>query len=283
MKRRWRWPLGCVSVLILILAYRVLSVYQFRPGFCEATAAAPAIAATYPRRLLVMTYNIEGHAELIRGDHIARVADVINEIQPDVVGLNEVHRRTWQSRFSDTVDELRRRTRMNAVFGESYQQLGGQFGNAILTRGRIVSHDVYKLPGIGEPRSLLEATIDIGGGQIEFYVTHLAAWEQLNRGIRGDQLECLAHHVRASAHPFVLTGDINAPPESPEVASFLKKPFLQICGKDIEPTQKIMKSRIDYIFADRGWRILQARTLDTGPSDHRPVIAELVHDATSQQ
>jgi endonuclease/exonuclease/phosphatase family metal-dependent hydrolase len=276
MKRRWRWGLGCLSIFVIIFAYRVLSVYEFRSGDCLARPELPTFASTYPPRVVVMTYNIQGHASLIKPEHIAKIADTINQVRPDIVGINEAHRRTWQSRFRDHVEELRLRTGMNAVFGESYEQLGGQFGNAILTRGNIVRHDVYKLPGIGEPRTLLEATIEIDGGTVEFYVTHLAAWEKLNRTIRTEQLECLSRHVRASRHPFILSGDINAPPDSPEVVAFLRDQRLQMCGRG-QPTHKIMNLTIDYLFADRGWQVRDARTLDTGPSDHRPVYAELLH------
>ena len=38
--------------------------------------------------------------------------------------------------------------------------LGGDFGNLILTRGNIVRSELHDLPGIGEPRSLLEAIVD---------------------------------------------------------------------------------------------------------------------------
>jgi len=266
------------GIFVVAFAYRVLSVYQFRAGDCVARPELIIHPPTYPRRLVVMSYNVQGHAALVRGNHIAKIAETINQVRPDIVAINEAHRSTWQSRFRDHVEELRRRTRMNAVFGESYQQLGGQFGNAILTRGEIVSHDIHKLPGIGEPRTLLESVITIDGGTVEFYVTHLAAWEKLNRGVRREQLECLSRHVRASRYPFILAGDLNAPPESPEIAEFRKDVALQMCGTDLEPTHKVMQIQIDYIFADRGWRC-SGSALDVGPSDHRPVIAELVHEA----
>jgi endonuclease/exonuclease/phosphatase family metal-dependent hydrolase len=37
----------------------------------------------------------------------------------------------------------------------------------------------------------------------------------------------------------------------------------------------MMKERIDYIFADWGWRIAAAHALPGGPSDHYPVVAQL--------
>jgi endonuclease/exonuclease/phosphatase family metal-dependent hydrolase len=227
-----------------------------------------------------MTYNIEGDAELFKGaHHIDEIAKVINEVKPDIVGLNEVHRHTWQSRFHDQVGELQKMTHMNGVFGRSYSELGGAFGNAVLTRGAIVSADVHNLPASGEPRSLLATTLRIDHATIQFYVAHVAAWGPINSGIRHKQLECLASHVRVSKYPHILTGDFNAPPSASEIKSFMNfSTTLQICGPDLPATQKIMRQRIDYIFADRGWQVRAARVLDVGPSDHRPVIAELFHE-----
>jgi endonuclease/exonuclease/phosphatase family metal-dependent hydrolase len=276
MKRWLRVLLIIVAFFVIAFAYRVLSVYEFRSGDCLARPEVVTRSPTYPRRLLVMTYNIQGHAALIRGNHVARIAEAINQVRPDIVAINEAHRNTWQSRFRDHVEELRKRTRMNAVFGESYQQLGGQFGNAILTRGQIVSHDLYKLPGLGEPRTVLESVITINGGTVDVYVTHLTAWEKLNRAVRSEQLRCLSRHVRASRYPYILAGDLNAPPDSPEIRDFRNDVALQMCGPERQPTHRILNLKIDYIFADRGWEVRSAGALDIGPSDHRPAIAELV-------
>jgi endonuclease/exonuclease/phosphatase family metal-dependent hydrolase len=276
MRKRWKFGIGCFSIVVIVMAYRILSVYEFRSGECQAVAALQ-FAPTYPQSLRVMTWNIQGHAALLRTDHIEKVAETIKALKPDVVAINEAHRKTWQSRFRDHVTELQRRTGMNVAFGESYEQMGGQFGNAILTRGEIASTAIHKLPGAGEPRTVLQSIIRINGGVIEFYVTHLAAWEKLNRITRDRQLDCLVRHVRASHHPFILAGDINAPPESPEVQEFRRDIALQMVG-NVQPTHRVMNIQLDYIFADRGWQVRSAETLDMGPSDHRPVIAQLAYD-----
>ncbi|MBV8517894.1 MAG: endonuclease/exonuclease/phosphatase family protein [Acidobacteria bacterium] len=269
-----------VTLLVLVavfLAYRVLGVYQIRPGKC--TAGPPrTIAQTYPKRLVVLTYNIEGHAALLRSDHIARIADVINAVHPDVVGINEAHRKTFQARFADEVEELRRRTHMNGVFGRSYSFMGGAFGNAVLTRGEIVHSEVHPLPGTGEPRTLLETLVRIDGGTVAFMVAHTSAWGGINREQRGEQLACMNSYVRASAFPTILTGDFNAPPESEEIAGFLANNVLQFAGNPATPSHKVLSQRLDYILADRGWKVRDARVLDLGPSDHKPVLAELVHE-----
>jgi endonuclease/exonuclease/phosphatase family metal-dependent hydrolase len=264
------------AVVLIVMAYRVLAVYQFRSGDCSPRPAR-AFAKTYPKRLLVMTYNIEGHASLLKTHHIEEIARTIRKYQPDIVGINEAHSNTWQARFGDHMTQLAHLTGMNSSFGRSYRFLGGEFGNAILTRGKIVSTDVHELPGTGEPRTLMENVVQINGGTIEFYVTHLQAWASLGRKGRDQQLQCVGDYIGASEHPFIITGDLNAPPESEEVAKFLKATHLKFAGNPAEPSHKVMEQRLDYILTDQGWQVRSARVLDEGPSDHRPVLAELVH------
>jgi endonuclease/exonuclease/phosphatase family metal-dependent hydrolase len=283
MSPKRRVALGCLSIVAAFILYRFIYIYRWRAGDCATGPQPRKTAVAYPPHLLVMTYNIEGDIELFKGpNHIEEIAKVINEVKPDIVGLNEVHRHTWQSRFHDQVGELQRMTHMNGAFGRSYSELGGAFGNAVLTRGAIVSADVHNLPAAGEPRSLFATTIRIDQATINFYVGHVAAWGPINSPIRSRQLECLASHVRVSKYPHILAGDFNAPPSANEIASFRNlNTTLQICGPDLGATQKIMNQRLDYIFADRGWQVRAARVLDGGPSDHRPVIAELFHEAAS--
>ncbi|HEY0160032.1 MAG TPA: endonuclease/exonuclease/phosphatase family protein [Thermoanaerobaculia bacterium] len=265
------------ALVVAAMAYRVLGVYRFRSGECSAQPAR-TFEPTYPTRLTVMTFNIEGHATLLKGDEqIEEVAAVIRKYNPDVVGINEAHQGTWQARFGDHVEALRLLTGMNVVFGRSYTFLGGHFGNAVLTRGEIVSSDVRDLPGTGEPRTLLETVIRVNGGLIEFYVTHTSAWGPLGEAARRDQLTCVQAHVRASRHPYILVGDLNTPPESDEMKAFLSGNTLQFAGDPRASTHRILGQRLDYILADAGWKVRSAAVLDDGPSDHRPVLAELTH------
>ncbi|MFP5248109.1 MAG: endonuclease/exonuclease/phosphatase family protein, partial [Thermoanaerobaculia bacterium] len=197
----------------LVAAYRILGVYEFRSGECHALPPR-TFRATYPTHLTIMTFNIEGHASLLKSEHIEDVAKTILKYNPDVVAINEAHRNTWQARFGDHTEQLRLLTGMNVVFGRSYRFLGGDFGNAVLTRGDIVASDVHKLPGTGEPRSVLETAIRVNGGTVLIYVTHTTAWASLNQATRAKQLQGIQAHVRASGYPYIVAGDLNAPPDS---------------------------------------------------------------------
>lgn len=277
MRRRLKTFAMIVGAIVLIgVGYRVIGVYRFSAGECSARPPR-RFAATYPKRLVVMTYNIEGHASLLKPHHIEEIAAEINRLHPDVVGLNEVHRNTWQARFGDHTSQLAALTGMKVVFGRSYRFAGGDFGNAVLTRGQVVSTEVHDLPGVGEPRTLLETIIRINGGTIEFYVGHTSAWASLNEQARAIQLQCMNSHVNASAFPYILVGDLNAPPDSGEVKKFLDSNALKFAGNPQTPSHKVMEQRLDYILVDPGWQVVSSRVLDEGPSDHRPVVAELAH------
>ena len=286
--------LGILSIALLFILYRVFAVYTVRSGECRPKAVDPSARkitrdeagrlVSFPERegfprqqrpLVVMTYNIEGHDELFHTDHAARIAATIRQFKPDIVGLQEVHDHTWQVRFRNQYEEIRRLTGMNGFYGRSYRSLGGDFGNAILTRGEIVSAVVHPLPSVGEPRSVLEAVVRIDGATLNVYVAHLTAWARFNAATRGMQLDCLAKHVRTSRYPYLLLGDFNASPETAEVAKFEREDAAQLCGPEIKLTHPLLGKRIDYIFADWGWRVASTRAPATGSSDHYPVVAEL--------
>jgi len=275
-------------VFALFATYRVFGVYTIRFGTCDfpITPAEPVRtgppkfpprleAARKAQTMVVMSYNAEGHAALIREDHLQELAEVILTNKADIVGLQEIHRGTWQSRFGDQALELAKRTGMNAYFGPSFTVFGGEYGNAVLTRGRIVSAKVYNLPSVGEPRSLLQATIDLDGNRMNLFVTHLATWGKINRRSRLEQIQCIGEHVRRSTLPYIVVGDFNVTPAAPELQWFTHSALVNLCGEVGVPTHRLTRQQLDYIFADPGWEIRSGRVLLSGPSDHWPLIAEL--------
>ena len=282
--------LGAIG--FIALAYRVTFVYQLRPGLCAAGSVPAARGATAPfvalpaestpaargarRPIRILSYNIEGHAVLVRPHHVEEIAAVIRAQRPDVVALQEVHRGTWESRFRDQAAELGRLTGMTVAFGPSFRVLGGEFGNAILARGPLRDVELVPLPSFGEPRSLLQARVDVEGTDFEVMATHLAAWGGLNRRIRTRQAYCLAEHARAAGRRFVLCGDFNATPASAELAALLDGKLVTLCGLASGPTHPLLGQRIDYILAGPGWEVGPTQVVHAGPSDHWPITAELM-------
>lgn len=294
MSPRRRTIILISGFLALFVTYKVLAVWTIQYGECKPKPVDPSLRlltrdeyghlVSYPERvgfpkqtrpLLVMTYNMSGHNELYDVHHIEKIAAIINSVKPDIVGLQEVHRKTWQTRFHDQVKELQRLTGLNVYFGPTFGEVGGGFGNAIMTRGSFLYSEVHQLPAVGEPRSVLETLIRIDNVTINVYVTHLTSWGKFKSRNRDQELECLAKLVCTSRYPYLLLGDFNAPTTSPEIKHFREINAAQICGETLGPSHPLMNERIDYIWADYGWDVRSARVLAIGPSDHYPVIAEL--------
>ena len=222
-----------------------------------------------------MTYNIKGQRALLHPRHIERVAEVIRGIGPDIVGVQEVHRGTWQARFRDQAAELERLTAMQLVFGRAMGKGSSDYGNAVLTRGTIVDTRIDPLPGKGEPRSLLGATIEIDGVRLIAYVTHLVAWARFGSRTRLQQAEAVARLVAKSELPFVLMGDFNTNPTGEELRVFHDGTIVTSCFAEKIVTHRATKQCLDYIFTDPNWRIRDARVIERGPSDHWPLLATI--------
>ena len=225
-----------------------------------------------------MSYNIQGHAAARRQDHLPKLAEVIAAVQPDVVGLQEVHCRTraGPEHQGETLAEL---TGLRHYFGKSCNMDGGDYGNAVLTRGTIRSGYVHPLPGSGEPRSVLQADIDLvvdgKGVALTFFVTHLAAWGRLLRMARMRQIAELGDITARGSLPHVLVGDFNVPPAADEIQVLLSRGHLRVCGDLKETTFPMTRQRLDYVFCDPRWEYVGSEVIRRGPSDHWGVVVEL--------
>lgn len=275
-RRRLRFLVVAAAVLIALpLTYRTLLIYRWRPDTCTSSTATilPQQRRTLPRRdsLRIATWNIEGHASLVDPSHVDEIARTIISLDVDAIALQEVHRGTWQARFQDQLGALAKATGMNAAWSPSYELAGG-FGNAILTRGVISQAETVLLPGVGEPRTALVATIRLDDRTLQFANTHLVAWSRISRGARLRQVECLRTILPSSA--LVLAGDLNATPESDEVAALYEAGFVET-DRLLQPTHRLMESKIDYLLVRNVDGASGVQVHETEASDHRPLTLEL--------
>lgn len=226
-------------------------------------------------RLRVMSYNIQGHAAERRPDHVVKIAETIAAMRPDVVALQEVYSR----KSGDQGGLIAELTGLKLAFGKSTEINGGDYGNAVLTRGTIESSEVHPLPGSGEPRSLLEARVAIDGARFTVFATHLAAWGRLLRQARLEQIAKLGDVTARADVPHLLAGDFNVTPRAEELRVLLAHGHLRHAGDLREPTFPSTRQRLDYIFCDASWEPLSCEVVRRGPSDHWPLVAELALQA----
>jgi endonuclease/exonuclease/phosphatase family metal-dependent hydrolase len=229
-----------------------------------------------PTSLRILSYNIHHGAGLDGKLDLERIARVIKSAKPDLVSLQEVDRRTKRSGGVDQAARLAELTGMTPIYGSSMAFQGGQYGNAILTRLKIVSSKTLPLPG--EPRSALCATLEDPGKfpRFHFIATHLDT-KPNPRQASPPLIEKMIKSL--TRHPAILAGDLNARPESPTMTSFLKTwSNATSAPAFLTSPANQPKSQIDYIlFRDSGdWKVLEKQVLpEAVASDHRPVLAVL--------
>ncbi len=238
---------------------------------------APAALAGPGRAMVILTFNIRHGAGLDGVVDLARVAAEIRLSGADVVGLQEVDRHfDARSGFADQPAQLAQMLDMQLAYAPNVDLEPSapgaprrQYGTAILSRFPIVSVRHTLLPSAAdEQRGLLEAVLDVGGTAVRFMTTHL---DVVSADVRLRQAGTVAAAVARSAEPVVLTGDLNATPDAPEVTT------LTALLADTHPggggftiPSDVPAARIDYVLSALGGTCTVPAT---EVSDHRPVLA----------
>jgi endonuclease/exonuclease/phosphatase family metal-dependent hydrolase len=245
------------------------------------------------------------------------IADTLAELAPDVCGLQEV----WGGASENLAAELADRLGMHWCWAsmpisphrQAEHGTDISIGNAVLSRWPITARAELPLPvAAGEqPRVVVHARIEAPGGALPFFTTHLTHRPDASAE-RVAQVRALAgfvaEHRAGAVYPPVVTGDLNAEPDSDELRL--------LCGFNTAPAapglvlldawryaehgepghtwdhrnghlgdEAVLDARIDYVLVGlphgtRG-RVRSVRVAadqpvgEVWPSDHFAVLAEL--------
>ena len=233
-----------------------------------------------------MSFNIRhgvGTDNLLDLDRIARV---VAGSGAELVGLQEVDRHFGsRSNFVDQATYLADALGMEVVFGANLDldplapgEARRQYGNAILSRHPITAWDNTLLPRLptSEQRGLLHATVDVDGTAVEAYATHLQFDSPTERG---QQVQAILGTIGRPDTSVVLLGDLNAAPDTPEVAALvdqLTDAWVSAgVGDGNTFSSQTPTSRIDYVLTSHDVTTRTAAVIASDASDHRPVVASL--------
>ena len=159
--------------------------------------------------LNVVSYNVHECVGIDGRRDPERIARLIQELDPDIVGLQEVDFSPLGGRKSHQLNYLAAATGLHPIAGPTIQRADAEFGNALLTRAEINTlelHDV-SFPG-RQPRGVIDAVIACEKKTVRVLVTHLG----LHARERKHQVELLLKilgrdHERRDCT--ILLGDIN--------------------------------------------------------------------------
>lgn len=173
--------------------------------------AGPSSRARPARQIVAATYNIHRCVGADGRYNPGRVALVLEELDADIIGLQEVDSRLAAAGGCDQLTYLAGRLGFNVVAGLNIVCRRGHYGNALLSRWPIVTSRLIDLSAPGrEPRGGIDATVAVpgatDGNHLRAIVTHfgLRAWE------RRRQIAALLRHIGdGGQRPLLLMGDFN--------------------------------------------------------------------------
>jgi endonuclease/exonuclease/phosphatase family metal-dependent hydrolase len=157
-----------------------------------------------PWPLTVATYNIHGAVGTDGRLAPQRIAEVLCEIDADIIALQEVP--LGGAGLPSVLTLLQQATGFHAVEGPTEDKPERRYGNAVLSRYPIVDTRSIDLSfGSREPRGALDADIDCHGHPLRVIATHLG----LRPAERRHQIRLLLQAFDTDRMPVILTGDLN--------------------------------------------------------------------------
>jgi endonuclease/exonuclease/phosphatase family metal-dependent hydrolase len=276
-------------------------------------------------RLTVVTYNIRAAIglgpfppawwERVDGNRLERIRQAIADLDPDIVGLQEVPLMTVNGIVTDMTGDVARRLGMESRYAAvhhvtandraSSRAIGAYtWGNAVLSRRPIMAAHTEALPipadddlvepvgsdhglagaryrdvdpGMREARCALVCRIDGELGLVNVISTHLSYMGTVQRRRQAEALTTIA---AALDGPLVLLGDLNAPIHASELAP-LRGPLVDaFLALGIPPVDERRLScgdvAIDHILVRDLTAISCRVVIEAGDaSDHWPVVADL--------
>jgi len=228
-----------------------------------------------------MTYNIHVGIGIDKKLDLQRIAAVINDQHPDLVGVQEVDRGVERTQRIDEIAEIARMTEMDYAFAINLSYQGGQYGVAILSRFPIkaTEHRLYLNTREAERRGLIRAEVNAHGHTINFVTTHLDYQYQDGRLFETQQLLEVLKNIKAC---LIVVGDFNDVPQG-QPYQLMRSQFGDAWAESRATTDGLSYpadkpgKRIDYIFYRSSDRVRARRAwiVDTLASDHLPVVADL--------
>ena len=228
--------------------------------------------------LRVVSYNIR-HGEGADGKvDLKRSANVISELKPDLVALQEVDKNCRRSGNVDIAKELGELLGMEHRFGKFMNFQGGEYGMAVLSRLPILESVRHQLPDGAEPRCALEVKVQVDGlpSPVCFVCIH-NDWTK--ESIRLKQVQSLLAQLQGRENPIVLAGDFNGD-RSDESMRLLAGAGWRIVQKNNAEESKTWPAdeprvEIDFFVIRNFPRVEIDHDViqEAVASDHRPILA----------
>jgi endonuclease/exonuclease/phosphatase family metal-dependent hydrolase len=239
----------------------------------------------------IVTYNIHKSRGLDRRVRPHRIAQVLKQIDADIIALQEVVGMDEIAREHNQVRAIAEELGFEFRIGENRRHYGAAYGNALLTRLPILAQHNHDITwGHTEPRGCLEVTLalnpqDDASPVLKIFNVHLGTSFKERRHQSSRLLDVLENNSEQTA-PRIVLGDFN------EWTRGHASRLLQRHFNSAEPTGRLGRAwtypgvlplvHLDHIYFDPPLA-LERIALHRGrvalvASDHLPVVADFKLD-----
>jgi endonuclease/exonuclease/phosphatase family metal-dependent hydrolase len=245
----------------------------------------------------ILSYNIHYGVGMDSNKDLKRIASVINDLDPDIVGLQEVADSTMIATLGEMTD-------MIGVFGAStekeppnlYRLLNIavpasqlHYGDGILSKHPFKYIGNISIPSASSSRyeaMSIDVNLQKKYGEetiVRIITTHFDYLESIGSiAARKAAVEVIekAFINDSTEIPYILTGDLNATPESTTLKLLEQKGWVkEDFGKKMLTVPSVFPNKqIDYVLVrpKKRWRIIDVSVIEEElASDHRPILMTL--------
>lgn len=232
----------------------------------------------------IVSWNVHGCVGTDGRRDPERIARVLEELAPDVAGLQEVGGRLVPAEGDDPASVIAAPLGLRHAFGATMVRPGFAYGNAILSRHPIEATRTYDLSVSGcEPRACLRGDVAAGQTRLHVFAVHLGLHWRERRHQAEQLLSADILRDAALAFPLVLVGDFNVLSNRGAVPRWLRRQLTD-CAVAHGDTSPTFPSRFPLVRLDRAFvsaalsveRCAPHRSpLARKASDHLPLVVDV--------
>ena len=232
------------------------------------------------QELSIMSYNIHHGQDADNKNKLEAMADLINLSNADIVGLQGVDSVCFRSGKVDQAKKLAELTGMQLGYVRHFAFDGGSYGMALLSKFPLSDLRNHRLPVISDDQEKTVAflTANVAVSSTLTFLVGVAHLDYRDANSRFRQANLIIDIYKKNTHPGILTGDMNAEPDSREMSLLLNYfTDTQPVGPNTFPSSNPIK-KIDYVLVDKFQQInvVKKEVLTVTHSDHLPVLTTIL-------
>lgn len=218
----------------------------------------------------VATSNLQhGVPDPIGRPALGRAFSSLRKVGADVHAFQELDHRRRRTRFHHQGAQVATALGGELVWARARQWLVAGQANALVVRGDVRRRDELTLPGPGERRVAVLATVLVRGEQWTVATAHLS----LDPFVADLQLDTTLEALSERPAPRVLAGDLNLRPERVEHVA-VRTGYELLTGPDTINARTGLNRRLDHVLV-QGATVTDSGVTKLPVSDHLTVWADL--------